>query len=136
MQLSLRGTGDVGIAGNEYSVQGGVMMRLDNTLSAWGDRGFEHILKQELVLNAAHLPLQQGLSTGNYVADAPITATIINVIDKQGVIQVRVGIFFQSLIGGCSCADDPTPVSEINEYCELLLEIDKKTALTGVVLRE
>jgi len=47
-----------------------------------------------------------------------------------------VGVFFQSVIGGCSCTDDPTPASEINEYCEALLEIDKATADTVIMIPE
>ena len=41
---------------------------------------------------------------------------------------------YSGIIAGCSCADNPTPVSELNEYCEVQLEIDKKTAETKVAL--
>lgn len=110
------------------------MLRLDNALSAWGTPDFETVLKQEVARGAGQLPLQQGLTTGNYVVDAPITVLINSVTDLGNVIRVRAGIFYQSVIGGCSCANDPTPVSENTEYCEVQLDIDKATAATVVTL--
>ena len=110
------------------------MLRLDNALSAWGTPDFESVLKQEVARGAGQLPLQQGLTTGNYVVDAPVTVLINSVTDVGNVIRVRAGIFYQSVIGGCSCANDPTPTSENTEYCEVQLDIDKATAATVVTL--
>lgn len=111
------------------------MIRLDKALSAWGTPAFTDVLKQEIAqLGAGHLPLQQGLSTGNYVADEPITVAIISVAELEKIIRVKAGIFYQGILGGCSCADDPTPASEINEYCEVQLDIDKATSITAVAL--
>ncbi len=111
------------------------MPRLETSLLAWGTPEFRNILKQEVAqLGADQLPLQQGLSTGNYVSDAPITVSVIHVEEMEKVIRVHAGIFYQGIIGGCSCTDDPTPVSDINEYCEVQLDIDKASAVTAVVL--
>jgi hypothetical protein len=111
------------------------MIRLEKTLSAWGTPDFEAVLKQEIAqLGDAQLPLQQGLLTGNYVTDDPITVMINSVAEMENVIRVKAGIFYQGALGGCSCADDPTPTSESNEYCEVQLDIDKTTAATSVVL--
>jgi hypothetical protein len=111
------------------------MIRLDKVLRALGTPCFEAVLKQEIAqLGTDHLPLQQGLSTGNYVAAGPITVVINSIAEMDDLIRVIAGIFYQGVIGGCSCADDPTPTSEINEYCEVLLEIDKATAATAVTL--
>jgi hypothetical protein len=38
------------------------------------------------------------------------------------------------VIAGCSCADDPTPTNELDEFCELQLDIDKLTAVATVTL--
>ncbi|MDP1594580.1 MAG: hypothetical protein Q8L80_10120 [Gallionella sp.] len=112
-------------------------MRLEKALRAWGASDFEAVLKRELSqLATDQLPLQQGLASGNYVADTPISAMISSVVDLQDVIRVKAGIFYQGVIGGCSCTDDPTPASEINEYCEVQLDIDKITAVTAVTLIE
>ena len=111
------------------------MLRLNKAMQAWGTPDFKDVLKQEIAqLDYALLPLQQGLSTGNYVSDAPITVAINRVTELEKVIRVTAGIFYQGIIGGCSCTDDPTPVSDINEYCEVQLDIDKASAVTVVVL--
>jgi hypothetical protein len=110
------------------------MMQLDRALRAWGTPDFRAVLEQELVRGADQLPLQQGLSSGNYVTASPVTVMITSVAEMENVIRVKAGIFYQGVIGGCSCADDPTPASEINEYCEVQLDIDKTTAVAAVEL--
>lgn len=108
-------------------------VRLDKTRQAWGTPGFAEVLKQELAqLGAGGLPLQQGLSTGNYVADEPVTVVINRIAEMGSNIRVTAGVFFRSVIGGCSCTDDPTPASDINEYCELQLDISRDGEVTEV----
>ncbi|ADE11475.1 hypothetical protein [Sideroxydans lithotrophicus] len=111
------------------------IIKLEQALMAWGTPEFPDVLKRELVQSGvSQLPLQQGLSTGNYVADEPITVVINKVVEMDDVIRVTAGIFFRSVIGGCSCADDPTPASDIDEYCELQLDINRMSAATTVSL--
>lgn len=111
------------------------MIRLKNALNAWGKPDFEAVLKQEIAqLDPALLPLQQGMSIGSHVTDRPASAMIIRAHEEEGVIRVKAGIFYTSIIAGCSCADDPTPISENNEYCEVQFDIDRTTAETTVTL--
>lgn len=111
------------------------MIRFEKTLRAWGTPDFNSVLKQEIEqLDAALLPLQQGLSTGNYVADEPFTVTINSVAVRGNMISVKAGVFYGGVIGGCSCIEDTGPASEINEYCEVQLDIDKATGATTVSL--
>lgn len=111
------------------------MIRLDKALRAWGTPDFEATLKLEIAqLGVDQLPLQQGLAVGNYVTADPITVVINSVAEIEEAIHIKAGIFFKSVISGCSCEDDPTPTSEINEYCEVQLDIDKATAATSVTL--
>lgn len=110
------------------------MIKLDQALRAWGTPEFEAVLKQEIVLHADQLPLHQGLSTGNYVAAEPVSVAIISVVDLGNEIRVKAGIFYKSVLGGCSCTDDPTPASEFDEYCMVQMNIDKTTAATAVSL--
>ena len=42
-------------------------------------------------------------------------------------IDLKVGIFYTGIIAGCSCADDPSPMDTQNEYCEILLTLDRQT---------
>ena len=109
-------------------------MRFEQSLQAWGSPQFEAALKQEIARQAGELPLQQGLATGNYVASDLVTVIINGIAEDGGTIRVLAGIFYQGVIGGCSCADDPTPVSEINEYCEVRLDIDRASAAAAVLL--
>lgn len=114
-----------------------VTLVLKKSLDAWGAPDFERVLKRELeCLDRGKLPLQQGLAHGNQVADAPFTVLVLGVHELDEAIRVRVGIFYQGLLGGCSCADDPTPAGEFNEYCEVQLDMDRKTASTTVILVE
>ena len=111
------------------------MIRLEQALQAWGTPDFKAVLKQEVaLLSADQLPLQQGLTSGNYVTADPVTVMINSVVEMESIIRVRMGIFYQGVLGGCSCADDPTPTSASNEYCEMQLEIDKINAQTAVTL--
>jgi hypothetical protein len=111
------------------------MIRLTKTLNAWGTSAFEDILKAEIdQLDADLLPLQQGLSISSHVTDSPHKVIIIRVADDEGCIHIKAGIFYSGIIAGCSCADDPTPIDEQNEYCEVQIEINKKTAEAMVTL--
>ena len=110
------------------------MMYLEKSLAAWGEAEFEAELKREVEHHALMLPLQKALSMGSYVLDKPITMTVIGIEELAEIIYVRAGIYFQSVIGGCSCTDDPSPVNEINEYCEVRLAISKLNAETLVTL--
>ena len=111
------------------------MIRFIDALNAWGTPDFNAILRQEIErLTADQLPLQQGLSTGSHALDNRLRAMIISAADEGNTIRARAGIFYTGIIAGCSCADDPTPVNEENEYCEVQLDIDKATAATTVVL--
>jgi len=111
------------------------MIRLPQSLNAWETPGFRDALKLEIEqLDAGLLPLQQGLAVSSYVTERPFQVMILSVREEAGSIQVRAGIFYTGVIAGCSCADDPTPVDELNEYCEVQLVIDRKTAETTVTL--
>jgi hypothetical protein len=111
------------------------MIRLSRSLAALGTPEFSDILKQEIErLDAGQLPLQQGLSSSSHVTDRPFQARIISTREGDGILRVKAGIFYTGIIAGCSCADDPTPIDELNEYCVLQLDIDMSTAETAVTL--
>lgn len=111
------------------------MIRLTKVIQAWGHPDFEVVLKTALEgLDAHHLPLQQGLSAGSYALDKNVRVMLISAEEVVNALQIKVGVFYTSTIAGCNCADDPTPVDELSEYCELQLVIDKDTAETAVSL--
>jgi hypothetical protein len=104
-------------------------LNLHESLAAWGTAGFADALKRELQRHgAATLPLQQALSRSSAVAGDDIEVMIIGADDDAQSIRARVGVFYSGIVAGCSCADDPTPVVPENEYCELIVTIDRRTA--------
>ncbi len=113
------------------------MPRLSKALGAWNTPDFAAIFKEEVgQLGAAALPLQQGLSKSSHVSGDRFDVVVLGVTEEPQRIRVKAGIFYQGVIAGCSCADDPTPVDEQTEYCVLQFDIDKKTADTMVRLLE
>ncbi len=111
------------------------MIRLARTLAAWNTEAFRQTLKQEIEqLDAWQLPLQQGLARGSHALAGRREAVLIGATDLGDRLRVKAGIFYASVIAGCSCADDPTPVGDENEYCIVQLDIAKDTAETTIQL--
>jgi hypothetical protein len=111
------------------------MFKLNRSLTAWQQENFIEVLKAEIcTLGLDELPLQQGLSHSSYALADKLSATILQCDDMDSHISVKAGLFYSGIIAGCSCADDPSPVDETSEYCEVNLRIDKKTAETTVSL--
>lgn len=94
---------------------------------------FSEILKQELQsLSLERLPLQQCMRQSSHILDHGMQVLILGMTDMDAERHIRIGVFFSGIIAGCSCADDPTPVEPINEYCELLLRMNKSTGRINV----
>ena len=111
------------------------MIRLPKALNAWGTPDFNDVLKRELEqISIDQLPLQRGLSTCSHVAGEDFQVMVIRAAEAGGCIQARVGIFYAGIIAGCRCADDPTPVEEQSEYCEIQLDINPLTGETTVAV--
>lgn len=110
-------------------------IRLTRSLRTWGTPGFTHALKREVEqLEHDALPLQRGLAMGSHVLDNPVSAMVINASETDGIIRAKVGIFYSSILAGCACADDPTPVNENSEYCVVRFDIDTSTGAAQVEL--
>ncbi len=111
------------------------MPKLADSLHAWGTPDFKRILKSEIEqLDASQLPLQQGLTIGSYALDDKLDVIVIGAAEAEGYIRVKAGIFYTSIIAGCSCADDPTPIDENNEYCVMQVDINTITAEAALTL--
>lgn len=112
-----------------------ITLQLPQVAQAIGTSAFNGVLKTAIEdLPRDALPLQQGLRATSYVVDKKISAMVLAVADGEHTVCTKVGIFYAGIVAGCSCADDPTPINEENEYCELQLEIDKTTGATSVTL--
>lgn len=108
---------------------------LPHSLAAWNTPGFGDCFKREAGrIDAALLPLQSGLSRTSSVADEPFTVMVLDTSEAGDCLRVKAGILYAGITGGCSCADDPTPLEAQPEYCELWFEIDRSSAATRVWL--
>ena len=111
------------------------VIKLVKSVDAWGSPYFEAVFKNEIQgLAHAALPLQQGLAQSSVVSDTPFSVVVLQVSEIPQHIRVKAGMIYNGIIAGSCCADDPTPVCEQTEYCELQFDIDLTTAQTSVVL--
>ena len=111
------------------------MINLKNIADAWGTDNVDATLKNTLEnMSVKELPLQKGLSSSNIALDNNIKAVILHKDTHATVINIKVGLFYTGVIAGCSCADDPGPVDEQTEYCEVMLSINKQTGDTKINL--
>ncbi len=111
------------------------MIHIPVVVCAWEQPDFKAIFKAEIEkLDSTLLPLQQGLTVGSYVSDTPFNIMIITISEDPHTIFVKAGIFYYSTVAGCNCTDDPLPVAESAEYCEVQFDINRQTAVTCVHL--
>ena len=111
------------------------MIQLTAVLAAWNTPDFESTLKASIeTMTTEQLPLQQALSASSYALDDKIKAMILKSSETESIIRVKAGVFYNGIVAGCNCADDPTPVDEIPEYCDIQIEINKSTAATKIIL--
>jgi len=108
------------------------MITLKKSLQAWGHTDFNKVLKQELEsLETGSLPLHKATCQGGLVDDSNISALINSASETDTHIEVNIGVFFNEIVAGCNCGDDP---STDNTYCELCVQIDKDTAISRIIL--
>lgn len=111
------------------------MIRLPESLTHWGRGDFAEAFKREVLeLDPLLLPLQEGLARSDHALTDDIEVILLGHRENADTIEVKAGIFYKGVIAGCSCADDPTPVDEITEYCEVRFLIDRCDATTRVEL--
>lgn len=114
---------------------GSQMIRFSKALTARNSAAFNATIKDEIEhLDVDLLPLEQGLSRSSHVSADRVGATILRVEAETGRIRVKAGLLYAGIIAGCGCADDPTPVDELAEYCEVWFEINAATGEAEVSL--
>lgn len=110
-------------------------IKLLKTVNALNTSEFNDVLKRELEgLPPAALPLQEGMAYSSYTTGNDFQVIILKTSQEDGVLHVKAGVFYTGVIAGCNCADDPSPVEEQPEYCDLLFTIHLSTAETTVTL--
>lgn len=110
-------------------------LRLPNSRAAWAQPDFQTVLLAELQQAGALLrPLQQGITRGSHALTDDVCLMVLQRNETAGHLQIRVGLSYFSIIPGCACEADPTPMSEIPEYAELLIDIRRDDASARVQL--
>ena len=110
---------------------------LKNTCKAWGQAELKQVFNHELRgLYVDALPLQQGLKQSSVALNHALSASILNAREVGDNYIIHAGLFYTGMVAGCNCADDPTPQDEVNEYCEVIFTIDRRTGLTAVELAD
>lgn len=101
--------------------------RLAASLAAWGSEDFAEVLKDELAaLGPDALPL---VTATGHADTRGLSLSLIRQVEADGALQLRVGVFFQQILAGCSCGDDPVREPA---YCELELVIDRVDACADI----
>lgn len=67
-------------------------------------------------------PLNNCTTHGGIIDESGISASILSINETDRIVEVKTGIFFIEIVGGCSCGDEPI---SINGYCEIMSTIDK-----------
>lgn len=95
-------------------------------MRTWRSEAFARSLKAEIeALGTEYLPLDRGVTQGGFVANEKITAIVLNATGYGRHILAHAGVFFNEIVAGCSCGDEP---DSINVYCKLEIRIDSVTA--------
>lgn len=98
---------------------------LKQSVQAWRTNDYEATLKQELCsLPGGALPLHLATEQGGMVDDSAITVSVLNSTEQDMQLHTRVYVFFDEIVGGCNCHDDPV-ASKMQ--CEMLVSIDMNT---------
>jgi len=110
-------------------------IELSESLQAWSSDSFGETFCRE-VARLAHgeLPLHLALSLGSHVVERRPKVMLLSSEADASCIRVKAGVFFNSVLAGCNCADDPSPMDEHNEYCELWFVIDRLSGETRIDL--
>ena len=87
-------------------------------------------------LNPDDLSLEQAMAHGNLARGDDLSAMVIRVEDGDDHRRVHAGLFFDSRVIGCACADDPTPEQDQGEYVEAVFDVRRPDGETTVTLSE
>ena len=108
-------------------------MKLRECLDSWGSPGFAGAFKAEVKASGVDdLPLQRQLRHGSVALDGVLDVVVLSCREDGRRIRVKAGLFYNGIIAGSCCIDDPTHVEPREEYCELLFLIDRESGETVV----
>ena len=108
---------------------------LNDSLQAWNDPDFAQTLRAELLRSGALLgPLQQGMAHGSHALQDEVRLLVLQTEQDAARLRVKTGVCYSSIIPGCACEGDPTPLNALPEYVELRIDIDRASGLAEITL--
>ena len=103
-------------------------MLLINAARTQDEQTLKLALRDELILNKDALnSVMKAMRHGTDLAETPWQIMVLKSQFSDQQVVAEIGIFFQSLNGGCNCSDNPDPLSPENEYGEFVLTINRST---------
>lgn len=95
----------------------------------------EATFKAEIsALDPGELPLEEGMARGSVATGDAVSAMVISIGIEPECVRVHAGLFFTSVIAGCACTNDPSPMNDEAEYSEVVFEIERPDGATRVRL--
>ncbi len=89
--------------------------------------GFAQHLKQALKqLPDGSLPLHLATTQGGMVDSSALDISLLHHHLHDDHLAIRMTVFFEEIVGGCNCHDDPV---RVNGCCILALTIDRQSGL-------
>ena len=98
----------------------------DQAFQHWETPEFKPYCLAQLSAFAGELPLGQCCTHSSVIDPESISFRIINAQQQESSIGLKVGVFFEELLSGCACSDDPSQAMiRENAYCEMQLSISR-----------
>ncbi len=99
---------------------------MQTALNAWGRAEFTELLRDALLgEDALFAPLQKAMAHGSHALVDQAVLMLLRSSESPGALEVDLGVGYASIIPGCACEGDPTPMSELPEYARLRVRIDR-----------
>jgi hypothetical protein len=111
-------------------------MLLTQTAQTQDEHGLKFTLCEELIASKdASKCVIKAMQHGTDLAGTSWQIMVLKSQFNDRQVIAEIGIFFQSLNGGCNCSDNPDPITPENEYGEFVLTIDRKTCEAKLELK-
>lgn len=75
-------------------------------------------------LSPGTLPLHKACTQGGVVVEGDLGISLLRWAITGSQVRVRVGVFFNEIVGGCNCHDDPVAASRYAILCVRIARAD------------
>ena len=98
----------------------------DQVFQYWETPDFKSYCLAQLKAFAPELPLGHCCTHSSMIDPESIGFRIISTQHQDSSIGLKIGVFFEEVLSGCACSDDPSQAMiRENGYCEMQLLISE-----------